>query len=57
MVTNLEIGYVKINTAGFYDLYVYNTQYYILILGTSSYKIEEEMDGIYNAVLNSSLLL
>ena len=27
MVTNLEIGYVKINKAGFYDLYIYNTIY------------------------------
>ena len=31
--------------------------YQILVLGTSSYEIEEGIDGIYNAVLNSSLLL
>ena len=43
MVTNLEIGYVRINKAGFYDLDIYNT---ILILGTCSYKIEEEIDDI-----------
>ena len=54
MVTNLKIEYVRINKARFYDLYIYIT---ILILGTSSYKIEYKIDGIYNAVLNSSLLL
>ena len=51
-VTNLEIGYYQNKIAG--SMIYIST---ILVLGTSSYKIEEEIDGIYNAVFNSSLLL
>ena len=40
--------------AGCYDLYL---RYEIFVLGTNGYKIEEEIDGIYKAVLNSVFLL
>ena len=52
-VTNLEIGYYQNKKGRFYDLYL---QHYILVLGTC-YEIEEDIVVIYNAVLNSSLLL
>ena len=53
-VTNLEIGYYQNKTAG---SMIYISTILDSYFGMGIYKIEEEIDGIYNAILNSSLLL
>ena len=52
-VTIKIFGYYQNKKANYYDLYLQ----YKFFLGMSGYKIEEEIDGIYKAVLNSVLLL
>ena len=51
-VTNLEIGYYQNKKEG---VMIYIST--ILDSYCGSYKIEEELDGIYNDVLNIDLLL
>ena len=52
--TNLEIGYYQNKKL---DSMIYLSTILDSYFGMGIYKIEEEIDGIYNAVLNSSLLL
>ena len=51
--TNLEIGYYQNKKP---DSMIYLSKILDSYFGMDSYKIEEEIDGIYNAVLNSSIL-
>ena len=55
-VTNLEIGYYQNEKAGTM-ICISTIIDSFLFLGTSIYKIEEEINGIYNTVLNNILLL